>query len=58
MDYEFGNESENYLLSKKLFLIFGLSVFRVFIVLAFFVFPISNLIRESVSKEAIIISKR
>ncbi len=58
MGYEFGNESENYLLSKKLFLIFGLSVFGVFIVLAFFVFPISNLIRESVSKEAIIISKR
>ncbi len=57
MDYEFGNEGENYLSSKKLFLIFGLSVFGVFIVLAFFVFPINNLIRESISEEAIIISK-
>ena len=57
MDYQYNTDEENYLSTKKLFLILGLSVFGVFIVLAFFVFPINNLIRETVSEQAIIISK-
>ena len=57
MDYQYNTDEENYLSTKKLFVILGLSVFGVFIVLAFFVFPINNLIRETVSEQAIIISK-
>lgn len=57
MDYQYHSDEENYISTKKLFLILGFSVFGVFIVLSFFVFPINNLIRETVSEEAIIISK-
>ena len=57
MDYQYNSDEENYISTKKLFLILGLSVFGVFIVLSFFVFPINNLFRETVSEEAIIISK-
>ena len=57
MDYQYNSDEENYLSTKKLFLILGLSVLGIFIVLSFFVFPINNLIRETISEEAIIISK-
>ena len=43
--------------NKQLALIFGLGITGIFLVFAIFIFPIQNLFRESVTEQAIVVSK-
>jgi hypothetical protein len=57
MSYDYDTFHSNEPSTKKLLIVFGSIALGAFIILALFVFPIKNLIRDEISAEAKILSK-
>ncbi len=57
MSFDYDATTSTSLSTRKMLVIFGVIVFGIFIVLAFFVFPIKNLFRDVITTETKIVTK-